>query len=146
MKNENRAEPVTTDSAVRCLTSNVRQKYMKPSLYLYITISAFTLGGCTSYQDGVRNTASSLGAIQIRDIHQADYLREWFAQEPKIKGRYSVTPGSRIVTVTFKDDLPEGKSEIFRTRMIELKEQMRKEFGYEINTLIFIFPSQEFRA
>lgn len=119
---------------------------MKPNLYFYIAISALTLGGCASYQDGARSAGNSLGAIQTRDIHQADYLRKWFAQEPKIKGRYSVTPGSKIVTVTFKDDLPEGKSEIFRTRMIELKEQMRKEFGYEINTLIFIFPSQEFRA
>ena len=119
---------------------------MKPSLYVYIAIGAFTLGGCASYQDGVRSIGSSLGAIQTRDLNQADYLRKWFAQEPKIRGRYSVEPGSKIVTVTFKDDLPEGKGEIFRTRMIELKEQMRREFGYEINTLVFIFPSQEFRA
>ncbi len=101
--------------------------------------------GCSTYRDTVRNTGTALGAIQTRDIHQADYLREWFSQAPEIKGRYSVEPGSGIVTVKFLDDLPAGRGEVFKERMIQLKQQMREQFKHKINTLIFIFPSQEFK-
>lgn len=101
--------------------------------------------GCSTYRDTVRKTGTALGAIQTRDIHQANYLKEWFAQAPEIKGRHSVAPGSGIVTVKFLDDLPAGRSEIFNERMIQLKQQMREHFNYQINTLIFIFPSQEFK-
>ena len=119
---------------------------MKTNTFIFaILLAAPLFHGCASYRDAVRNAASAAGAIQIRDIHQADYLRSVFSHEPKIKDRYSVTPGSRIVTLEFKDDLPEGKSDMFKSQMIELKNQMRAQFKYEINTLIFIFPSQEFR-
>ena len=112
-------------------------------LICFLTVGLFQ--GCSSYRDTVRNTGTALGAIQTRDLHQANYLRDWFSQAPEIKGRHSVDPGAGIVTVKFLDDLPAGRSELFKERMIQLKQQMRDQFKYEIDTLIFIFPSQEFR-
>lgn len=114
-------------------------------LLLTCILTAGLFQGCSTYRDTVRNTGTALGAIQTRDLHQASYLREWFSQVPEIKGRHSVEPGSGVVTVKFLDDLPAGKSEVFKERMIQLKQQMRQQFNYEINTLIFIFPSMEFK-
>lgn len=114
-------------------------------IWITCFLAAVLFQGCATDRDTVRNTGTALGTIQTRDLHQANYLREWFSQAPEIKGRHSVEPGAGVVTVKFLDDLPAGRSQLFKERMIQLKQQMRDQFKYEINTLIFIFPSLEFR-
>jgi len=115
---------------------------MKSSIYIFLAVSAFTLGGCTGYQEGARNLGGALGAIDTHDLNQAEILRDWLSQEPKIKGRFSVEAKPQEIVTTFKDDLPEGKTPVFKERMAQLKIAMQNDLGKPINTLVFIFPSQ----
>jgi hypothetical protein len=82
------------------------------------------------------------GAISTHDLNQAAIIRDWLAQEPKLKGRYTVNPKPDEVIVRFQDDLPEGRTPVFTERLAEVKAAMFRDLKKPVNTLVFIFPSQ----
>lgn len=72
-------------------------------------------------------------------------LRSWLSQIPEIKDRHEVIPGSEEIIVKFKDDLPEGRTPIFKERLTQLKNEMQQKMKKPINTFVFEFPSQTIR-
>jgi hypothetical protein len=66
------------------------------------------------------------GAISTHDLNQVDYLRSWLSQAPEIKDRQEVIPGSEEIVVKFKDDLPEGRTPIFKERLTQLNNEMQQ--------------------
>lgn len=75
---------------------------MNTSFGFLLVVSAFSLlCGCESYRDTVRGVGSSLGAIQIRDIQQANVYRQTLPGYLKLAPeQVHVEAGSGISDVT----------------------------------------------
>lgn len=110
---------------------------MKNTIIVILLAFGSVSAGCSSIEIP--------GAISTHDLNQADILNDWLSQEPAIKGRFSVDPGADEIVVRFKDDLPEGRTPVFKERLIKVKESMHRDLGKPINTLVFEFPSQTIR-
>jgi hypothetical protein len=114
---------------------------MRKLAILLLCALSVTLAGCTPSESSMKVP----GAISTLDLNQVDYLRSWLSQIPEIKDRHEVIPGSEEIVIKFKDDLPEGRTPIFKERLTQLKNEMQQKMKKPINTLVFEFPSQTIR-
>ena len=80
----------------------VRTTHMNTTIrYLVIVSASLLFCGCESYRDTVRGIGSSLGAIQIRDIKQADVYRQTLPGYLKLAPeQVHVEAGSGVSDVT----------------------------------------------
>ena len=74
---------------------------MKFTRLLILISASVALVGCESYRETVRGLGSSLGAIQIRDIRQADVYRQTLPGYLKLAPeQVRVEPSSGVSDVT----------------------------------------------
>ncbi|KAF0178880.1 MAG: hypothetical protein FD161_1639 [Limisphaerales bacterium] len=68
---------------------------------LAVALASFVLVGCESYRDTVRGIGSGVGAIQTRDIQQADAYRKALPGHLGLPSQQvRVEPGSGVTHVT----------------------------------------------
>ena len=109
------------------------------ALYLSAFALVIFLSACTSPPNERADPAFFITSF---DLQQAKYVERFFQGAPEIKGRFSVTPGSSETRVNFRDNLPDGKEELFVDRMKQLKAEMAGAFKRPVNEFVFVFPAK----
>jgi outer membrane murein-binding lipoprotein Lpp len=94
---------------------------MKPTLLLTCVLTALLLVGCESYRESVRSLGSSMGAIQTRDIQQADAYRKSLPGHLGLASKQvRVEPGSGITHVTISGVTDEVQRQRIATELATL--------------------------
>ncbi len=96
--------PIQTVKNDRSLIKRWHQKYKGAFVIRIIRLLLLTslvgLTGCTAYRDTVREFSRSLGAIQIRDIDEANYIRANLPPRLNMDAKsIRVSPGSHVSEV-----------------------------------------------
>jgi hypothetical protein len=90
---------------------------------LTCVLASLTLVGCESYRDSVRSAGSSLGAIQIRDIRQADAYRKALPEYLGLPGnRVRVEPGAGATRITILGEKEPGSKQTMIGKMVTFAE------------------------
>jgi hypothetical protein len=80
--------------------------------------------GCASYNETMRNTGHSLGAIQTRDIQQANAYRKMLASHLGLSdGQVRVSPGSGVTNVSVSGITTPGERERITAAIASLNSQ-----------------------
>lgn len=94
---------------------------MKKTILLMCVVTSLALVGCEGYRDAVRDMGSSMGAIQIRDIQQADAYRkalpEHLGLTPK---QVLVEAGSGVTYVTIRGVASDAERQRIATELATL--------------------------
>ena len=88
---------------------------------LTCALASLVLVGCESYRNSVRNVGTSMGAIQIRDIRQADAYRKALPGHLGLPSQQvRVEPGSGVTHVTISGVAAETERQRIATELATL--------------------------